>query len=192
MSAPVFFYDFSSPYSYLAAARVDDVLSVQPEWQPISFGFIVRHLGKTPWSFAADRQADFREIERRASERGLPPVRYPDGWPIETYSLTPLRAAALAAEAGLVRELSRELFAVAFVNGRSLADMDAVLDAADRAGMDRAELRRGLQRQDVKDRVRAATEAAIARGVSGVPTVAVGETLFWGDDRLEEAAAATA
>ena len=43
---PVFFYDVSSPYAYLAAARVDDVLSVRPEWRPIAFGVIVRQIGK--------------------------------------------------------------------------------------------------------------------------------------------------
>jgi 2-hydroxychromene-2-carboxylate isomerase len=63
-----------------------------------------------------------------------------------------------------------------------------VLDAAERVGMDRDAIAAGLERQETKDRLRAATESAIANGVIGVPTVAVGERLFWGDDRLEEAA----
>ena len=75
-----------------------------------------------------------------------------------------------------------------FVEGRDFADLDTTLDAAERAGMDREEVRAGIQRQDVKDRLRASTEEALARGVTGVPTVAVGDELFWGDDQLEAAA----
>jgi 2-hydroxychromene-2-carboxylate isomerase len=187
-----FFYDFSSPYSYLAAARVDDVLPVRPMWRPIAFGVIVQRTGKVPWSFAEDRRRDFEEIDRRAAERGLPPVRYPRGWPLQTYSLTPLRAAQLADDAGLLREVSRELFRAIFVDGQSLADLDTTLAAAERAGMDREEVRTGIERQDVKDRLRASTEEALARGVTGVPTVAVGDELFWGDDRLEAAVAIAA
>jgi 2-hydroxychromene-2-carboxylate isomerase len=77
-----------------------------------------------------------------------------------------------------------------FVDGRHLADLEAVLDAVERAGMDRAAVREGIERPEVKERLRMQTDAALARGVTGVPTVAVGEELFWGDDRLEDAAAA--
>jgi len=194
MSAPAceFFYDFASPYSYLAAMRVDEVLPVRPVWRPVAFGVIVQRLGKVPWSFAEDRRADFDEIERRAAARGLPPLRYPQGWPRETYSLAPLRAAWVAEEAGLLRETSRELFGAMFVDGRDLADLDTVLDAAERAGLERERVRAGIQRQEIKERLRTATDDALARGVTGVPTIAVGDALFWGDDRLEEAAAAAA
>jgi 2-hydroxychromene-2-carboxylate isomerase len=192
MSAPAceFFYDFSSPYSYLAATRVDEVLPVRPLWQPVAFGVIVERIRKVPWSFAEDRSTDFGEIDRRARERGLPEVRYPRGWPRETYSLTPLRAALLGGEAGLLREVSRELFKAIFVQGEDLSDLGATLDAAGRAGMDREQVAAGVQRQDIKDHLRVATEQAIERGITGVPTVVIGDELFWGDDQLEAAAAA--
>jgi 2-hydroxychromene-2-carboxylate isomerase len=187
-----FFYDFASPYSYLAAQRVDDLLPVEPAWRPIVFGAIVERRGKVPWSFAADRSAHFAEIDRRAAARGLPPVRYPEGWPRETYSLTPLRAALVAEEAGLLRELSLELFRAAFAEGQDLADAERILDAAERVGMERDAARAAITRQEIKDRLRANTDDALARGVAGVPTVAVAGQLFWGDDRLEDAAAALA
>jgi 2-hydroxychromene-2-carboxylate isomerase len=191
MSAPAceFFYDFASPYSYLAATRVDEVLPVRPLWQPVAFGVIVERIGKVPWSFAEDRSTDFGEIDRRARERGLPEVRYPPGWPRESYSLTPLRAALLGGEAGLLREVSHELFKAIFAQGEDLTDLGATLDAAERAGMDREQIAAGVQRQDIKDQLRVATDQAIERGVTGVPTVAVGDELFWGDDQLEAAAA---
>ena len=54
-SAPVFYYDLSSPYAYLAALRVDDVLPVRPEWRPIAFGVLIRAVGKVPWSLREGR-----------------------------------------------------------------------------------------------------------------------------------------
>jgi 2-hydroxychromene-2-carboxylate isomerase len=149
---------------------------------------IVRKLDKRPWSFQEDRRVHFEEIARRAVERGLPEVRYPDGWPAESYSLKPLRAALLAVDEQQLRLVSRELFRTMFVRGQHLADGEAVLDAAERAGMDRALVREGIERPEIKDRLREQTDEALARGVSGVPTVTVDEELFWGDDRLEEAA----
>ena len=151
---------------------------------------IVRARGKTPWSFAADRDAHFETISRRAAERGLPEVCYPEGWPADTYSLLGLRAALLAEDADQLRAISRALFTTMFVEGRHLADLEAVLDAAERAWFDRDRVRAGIEDSSVKAGLREHTDAALARGVTGVPTVAVGDELFWGDDRLEEAAAA--
>jgi 2-hydroxychromene-2-carboxylate isomerase len=187
---PIFYYDVSSPYAYLGASRVDDVLPVRPEWRPIAFGVIVRRLGKVPWSFAENREEDFAAIAQRADERGLPEVRYPRGWPVETYSLAPLRVTLLAENQDQLRAVSRELFRTMFVEGRHLADEAAVLEAAERAGLDPDTVPQGIAGPEIKQRLRDQTDAAFAAGVTGVPTVAVGERLFWGDDRLEEAAAA--
>jgi len=192
MEAPTFYYDLSSPYAYLTASRIDDVLPVRPQWRPIAFGVIVQRLGKLPWSFAHDRSANFREIDERAVARGLPPVRYPDGWPVKTYSVIALRAALLASDQDQLRAVTHELYRTAFVDGHHLADLETVLGAAERAGMDRAAMASALQSQEVKDHLREETDEALARGVTGVPTVVVGEHLFWGDDRLEDAAAALA
>ena len=52
MTTPVFFYDFSSPYSYMSANRVDEVLPSAPRWQPIMFGALIQAIGKVPWSIA--------------------------------------------------------------------------------------------------------------------------------------------
>jgi len=172
--------------------RVDEVLPVRPVWRPIAFGVIVQRIGKVPWSFREDRQADFAEIDRRATERGLPSLQYPHGWPRETYSLTPLRALLVAHDTRLLRELTRELFRAIFVEARDFTDLGATLDAAARAGMDREALKAAIQRQEVKNHLRATTDEALERGITGVPTVAVGDALFWGDDRLEAAAAAIA
>jgi 2-hydroxychromene-2-carboxylate isomerase len=190
LAAPVFYYDTNSPYSYLAANRVDEVLPVLPEWRPIAFGVIVREAGKVPWSFAADRTAHFEEIAGRARARGLPEVRYPLEWPVEGYSLNPLRAMLVTDGPEQLRAVTLELFRTMFAEGRSLKDLDTLIDATERAGMDRERVRAGIEDPEVKQRLRDNTDAALAAGVTGVPTVDVGGRLFWGDDRLEDAAAA--
>lgn len=163
---------------------------MRPQWRPIAFGVIIQRIGKTPWSLQSDREARLAEIAARAEALGLPPVRYPEGWPARTYSLAPLRALMLTRDQEQLRSLTRELYSSMFVAGQHLADLEAVLAAAERVGMQRDAVRDGISRDDVKERLRAHTDDALARGVTGVPTVAVDDQLFWGDDRLEDAAAA--
>jgi 2-hydroxychromene-2-carboxylate isomerase len=189
----VFYYDFSSPYSYLAAERISGLFAEagveQPEWQPISFGHVVQAIGKTPWSMQPEGPdpADLEEIRRRASERGLPEVRYPDGWPVESYSLNPVRAAVYAKQSGKVVSFSLAAFRQVFAAGRDMSDVDNVLIAAAACELHPKAVLKGIETAGVKEELRRATAEAMELGVTGVPTVAVGDELLWGDDRLEEA-----
>jgi 2-hydroxychromene-2-carboxylate isomerase len=188
-----FYYDFSSPYSYLAAERISGVFAEagleQPEWQPISFGHLLQATGRTPWSMRPDGPDPERlaEIQRRAVQRGLPEVRYPDGWPVANYSLNAPRAAIYAKESGRVVSFSLACFRQVFAAGKDMSDVDNVLIAAAACELHPNAVLKGIQRKSVKDKLRSATEEALALGVEGIPTVAVGNELFWGDDRLEEA-----
>ena len=187
---PVFLYDLMSPYAYLTAARIDDVLPQPATWQPVLLGGIFRHTGRSSWALDDERRrADgIAEIERRAAEYGLPPLRWPDRWP--TSSLQAMRLAVHARRSGRDRKFAAAAFRKAFVEGCDLGELEHVLAAAGEAGLEGAEA--ALADASVKDELRSATDAAAALGVFGVPTVAVGDTLFWGDDRLEDAAAALA
>lgn len=190
----VFFYDFSSPYSYLAAERISGLFAEagveQPEWQPVSFGHILKHSGRRPWSFEPDKTADLAEIQRRARDRGLPEVVYPQGWPIDNYSLNPVRAAIYAKESGRVVSFSLACFRQVFAAGRSMDDLDNVLIAAAACELHPKAVLKGIETASVKQALRRGTDEAIELGVEGVPTVAVGGELFWGDDRLEAAVGA--
>jgi 2-hydroxychromene-2-carboxylate isomerase len=193
-----FYYDFSSPYSYLAAERISGLFAEaeleQPEWQPISFGHVLQRSGRRPWSMQPDG-ADpehLAEIARRATDRGLPEVRYPKGWPVENYSLAPTRAAVYAKESGRVVSFTLACFRQVFAAGRDMSEVDNVLLAAAACELHPNAVLKGIETKSVKDRLRAATEQAIERGLQGIPTVAVGDRLFWGDDRLEEAVQAAA
>jgi 2-hydroxychromene-2-carboxylate isomerase len=184
----VFYYDFNSPFAYIAAHRVDDVLP-GARWQPIAFAFVLRAAQREPWSFDAEtRGPTMRDCEARAAALGLP-LRWPEGWPRDNYSLLPLRAAVLAERAGRLREFSRAAFRWNFAENGRLGETET-LRAAEEASLDPDELKAHLGDDDVKQAVKDATSAAIELGVYGVPTVQIGDELFWGDDRLEEAAAA--
>lgn len=187
---PVFYFDYSSPYAYLAAERVNSTLPVVPRWQPIAFAFVLRATGRTPWSLDERRDEGVAQVERRAAERGLPEIRWPPGWPVESYSLPALRAGIFAQASGRVVAYSLAAFRQAFAAGRSLADVDNVLLAAAACELHPRAVLKGIESRTVKEGLTAATEAAIERGVEGIPTVAVGDRLFWGDDRLEDAAEA--
>jgi 2-hydroxychromene-2-carboxylate isomerase len=193
MTEPVFFYDFSSPYSYLSANRVDDVLPAPVRWQPILFGALLAAVGKEPWSWhkGPARDAQMRECEQRAAALGLP-LQWPHDWPLGTYSILVLRAALVAEELGRLREFSLAAFRLGLGLGRDLTELDVVLEAADEAGVERDAIADGVTEPRIKQRLREATDAAVALGVTGVPTIGVGGELFWGDDRLEQAAAAIA
>ena len=157
-------------------------------WQPVLLGGLFKLNGRGSWARTERRAEGMAEVERRAAEYGLPPIRWPDPWP-DNY-LAAMRAAVYAQHEGLVREYALAAMAAAFAEGRHLGELEAVLDAAEAAGLDRERTRAALQEPAVKNALKVATEAAHERGVPGVPTVLAAGEVFWGDDRLEEAAAA--
>jgi 2-hydroxychromene-2-carboxylate isomerase len=190
MSDTTFYFDLGSPFAYLTAERVERLLPEPVVWQPVSLGALFKLNGRSSWALdgADSRRAGMAEVERRARESGLRPVRWPDPWP--TNYLYAMRAATYAFRVGRGRELATEAFRHAFVHGQDLAIAENVLWAAKQAGLDPRAVNDATRDPEIKLALRAATDAAYARGVFGVPTIAVGGELFWGDDRLADAAAA--
>ena len=159
-----------------------------PEWQPILLGAMLKQLGKTSWALGPSRADHLAEIERRLLTYGLPPLRLADSWP--SNYLFAMRVATWARQAGRVKEFVLAAYRRAFVVGEDLAAPDVVLHVAYEAGLDSVEAKARAESLAVKDALRIATERALALGVTGVPTVLVGDRLFFGDDRLDDAAAA--
>jgi 2-hydroxychromene-2-carboxylate isomerase len=189
-SQPVFYYDLGSPYAYLAAERMQRVLPVMPAWQPILLGGIWQETGGGSWARTDERETGMREIERRAAAYDLMPIRWPDEWPTNT--LKAMRAATFAASIGRAVAFSLAAFRQAFAGGKDLSDVDNVLIAAAACELHPNAVLKAIETQSTKDKLRAATKDAYDRGVRGVPTIAVGDQLFYGDDHLEEAASALA
>jgi 2-hydroxychromene-2-carboxylate isomerase len=187
---PVFYYDLGSPYAYLTAERLQRVLPVVPVWQPILLGGIWQQSGGQSWGVTGEREQGQREIERRADEYGLMPVRWPEGWPNNT--LKAMRAAVFAQSIGRAVAFSLAAFRQAFAAGRDLSDVDNILIAAAACELHPNAVLKAIETQSVKDKLKEATAEAYERGVRGVPTIAVGGELYYGDDRLEDAASALA
>jgi 2-hydroxychromene-2-carboxylate isomerase len=189
-----FYYDLGSPYAYLAAERIHAVFqeaaAEAPAWQPILLGGLFKRFGRDSWANGPGREEGMHEVERRAQAYGLPPIHWPEGWP-GNY-LFAMRVATFANEIGRGVSLPLAAFRQHFAAGRDLAQPDNVLIAAASAELHPRALTAAVERDSIKAALRDATDAAGDAGVTGVPSVVVGGEVFWGDDRLEEAAAAAA
>lgn len=183
---PTLYYDLGSPYAYLAVERAAAVLGVEPRLEPILVGGIFLERGHGSWALSPEREARIAEIEGRAERYGLPPLRWPAGWPNNT--LKAMRAAVWAQERGAGREFARAGFHRAFAEGVDLSDLAQVAAIAAEAGLPADEMPEAIDRQETKDALRRATARAWERGVAGVPTLEVGDEVFFGDDRLWVAA----
>jgi 2-hydroxychromene-2-carboxylate isomerase len=185
----VFYYDLGSPYAYLSAERISGLWGEaeleQPEWQPILLGGLFRHFDRGSWAQTEARAEGIAEVERRAGEYGLPPLVWPDPWPGEM--LTAMRVATFAKQTGRTVSFSLAAFRQQFAAGKDLTDPDNVMIAAAACELHPRALESAIKTKGVKDALREATDEAAAAGVFGVPSVRVGEQVFWGDDRLEEA-----
>ncbi len=183
-----------SPYAYLAAERVSGLFSERgleaPEWQPVLLGGLFKRFDRGSWANAAERAAGLVEVERRAADYGLPEIRWPDPFPGNT--LIAMRAATFAKQTGRTVAFALAAFRQAFAAGNDLSDPDMVLLAAAACELHPNAMQKAVESTAVKDALREATERAGDLGVKGVPSIVVGKSVFWGDDRLEDAAEAAA
>jgi len=185
-----FYLDLGSPYVYLASERLERFDFGPVHWRPVSLGALFKYSGRSSWGMGPRRELGMAEIEARALSYGLPPVRWPDGWP--SNYLNANRAALVAEEHGLLEAFVRTALRMAFAEGTDLSGETAFLEAAGRVGLDPALVKARIADQEIKDRLREYTDEAFAAGVTGVPTLRIGDRLFWGDDQLEIAAQAGA
>lgn len=185
---PRFFVDVGSPYAWLAGERVEAVLGCEVVWEPVLLGAVFAARGFGSWALTEARARGIEEVERRAVAYGLGPARWPEPWPGNT--LLAMRCAVAACERGAGRAFLLAALRLGFVDGRDLSDPAAVTDAASAAGIEGEALLAAASTPSVKAALRERTDAAIALGVRGVPSVVVGDQAFWGDDRLEDAARA--
>ncbi|HEY3021166.1 MAG TPA: DsbA family protein, partial [Solirubrobacteraceae bacterium] len=183
--APTFYYDLGSPYAWLAAERVNALLDEPPVWVPVLLGGIFRATGRSSWGETDARAAGMAEIERRARERGLGEVRWPEPWPND--GLRAMRAATYADAQGAGGAFALAAFRVHFVAGRALSEPEAIAEAAAAAGLEPEATLAATDHPEIKTRLRANTERALGEGVVGVPSLVIDGRVLWGDDRVEEA-----
>lgn len=168
---PAWYFDFISPFAYLQWQRLQ-ALGVAVRPVPVLFAAVLDHFGhKGPAEMNSKRRFTYRHVLFEAERRGIP-FRFPDAHPFN-----PLAALRLAVALGAQPDAVDAIFAQIWARGGSTEDF---AELARRFGID--DVAAATARADVKSTLRANTEAAIARGVFGVPTLAIGDELFWGDD----------
>jgi 2-hydroxychromene-2-carboxylate isomerase len=182
----VLYYDLASPYAYLAVMRAAEVLGEEPRLQPVLVGAIFGWRGRGSWALTDQRDAGEAEVERRAARYGLPPIDWPRGWPLN--SLSAMRAAVWAGRQGAGPQFARAVYEREFAHGEDITDVVLLDEIARGVGVE--DTREAVADPEIKQALRAATERAWELGVQGVPTLEAGRRLYFGDDRLEEAAAA--
>ncbi len=187
VAQPRFYFDLASPDAYLAAERVMHVLPEVPEWIPVRLDGLAA--GGVGAFRCAEEELIYREdVEARARRYELQRIRWPDPFPADT--AWAMLAATYTKQIGRGVAFALAAFRQAFAGGLDLSQRDNVLIAAAACELHPNAVLKALETQSVKDRLREVTSEAYERGVRGVPTIAVGDELFWGDDRLEEAASA--
>jgi 2-hydroxychromene-2-carboxylate isomerase len=128
----------------------------------------------------------WRDLERRASELGLP-WRRPEQYPVN--SLVTARVALVAAREGWCRAFTEEAFRLHWTEGVLIGTEDNLRRTLAHCGRDGSAVLAAAQSAEGKEALKQQTDRAVERGIFGAPSFVVGGELFWGDDRLEQAIA---
>ncbi len=195
MPEPIeFYFDFASPYSYLAAFRIDDIAARhgrEVAWKPMMLGVAFKKVGTAPLT-AYPLKGDYsrRDFQRTARIMGIV-LDLPDGFPHNT--LAAARAYYWAEDndpekaSNKAKELAMALFRAYFAEGRDIGQAEVVGDIAAKVGLDAEAVLEGIQDPAIKEKVKAVTNDAIDnRGVFGAPFFFVDGEPFWGCDRIDQ------
>lgn len=168
------YHDFISPFAYLHWPRVRALAATHAvDTVPILFASVLDAIGqKGPAEIPGKREYTYRYVLWRARRDGVP-LRFPDAHPFN-----PLPTLRLAIAAGNTVEATTAIYDWIWAQGRTADSVEALAPLCAALGVETA----ALGRDDVKSALRHNTEAAIAAGVYGVPTLAIGDALFWGGD----------
>ena len=190
MAEPVrFFFDFSSPFGYLAAQRIDAIGARHGRevvWIPFLLGVVFKKVGTGPLlELPLKGEYSFRDMNRSARLQGVP-FKLPEPFPFSSVAASRGFYWAEANDPTRKKEVALALYHRIFGEGGNLATADEVADLLAGLGYDRDTVLAGLGDAAIKDRLRAATEEALEAGVFGSPFFVVDGEPFWGSDRLEQ------
>jgi 2-hydroxychromene-2-carboxylate isomerase len=173
------YFDFISPYSYLHLKQFGRLpADLEIEYVPILFAGLLKHYGhKGPAEIPPKRSYMYRQLVWLAGKLDIP-FQFPPSHPFN-----PIHALRLVLAAGPTREHVETAFDMAWKEGGDLQDPQTLAELARRLHID--DVQAVLADEQVKARLKANTDAAIAVGVFGVPTFRLGDTWFWGQDSLE-------
>ncbi|HMG25055.1 MAG TPA: 2-hydroxychromene-2-carboxylate isomerase [Kofleriaceae bacterium] len=187
-----FWCELASPYTYLAAVRIEalaDAAGVELGWQPFLLGPIFAAAGwpTSPFEIYPDKGRHmWRDVAREAAALGVA-LQRPSQFPRN--SVAAARVARLGVERGWGPAFIRAALAANFAGDRDIAAPEVIDDLLAGLGLDGPALRAEADGPAHRPALRAATERAVALHIFGAPSFVVGDELFWGNDRLERALA---
>ncbi|HEX6956696.1 MAG TPA: 2-hydroxychromene-2-carboxylate isomerase [Ferrovibrio sp.] len=190
MAAPLeFYFDFSSPYGYIAAQRIDAIAAKhnrEVDWRPMLLGAVFKIAGTQPLThYPLKGQYSTHDFKRSAREHGIA-FNMPEKFPLPTQAAA--RGVYWLKEVLPAKAVPfiKAVYAAYFVDGKDISSPDLLADIAAGMGVDRKELLAGIENPEIKDKLREVNDDAIKnRGVFGSPFIIVDGEPFWGADRLE-------
>jgi 2-hydroxychromene-2-carboxylate isomerase len=190
MPAPIeFYFDFSSPYSYLASEQIEPLAARfgrRVDYKPTLLGATFKISGLRPL-VEVPLKGDYsrRDFQRSARFSGVPFV-LPDPFPISTVSVARAYLWLADTESERARAFVHAAFRAYFAQGRNISEPAVLGDVLREVGSDPAQALAAIQQPHIKDRLRAQVDASLARGVFGAPFIVVDGEPFWGHDRLPQ------
>lgn len=184
-----FWFDFSSPYSYLASEVIDDLATRhgrKVKWRPIMLGAAFKASG-VPFLLSVPLKGDYskHDIERSARFLGVP-YAFPPKFPLPTLAAARGYYWLHGQDCGNAREFAHAVFRAYWVDGRDISELSVVAEIAERLGIDREAFTTAIATSEIKERLKQETDAAIAKGMFGAPYFMVDDEPFWGADRLPQ------
>lgn len=188
MSEPIdFFFEFSSPYGYIAAELVEEVekrIGRPMTWRPILLGPMFKATGQAPLTEIPLKGEYAKRDFLRSAGLHQVPYRHPSKFPIGTVAAARAFYWISDRDPLLARQVARALYRAFFVEDRDISAPATVLEIAAAQGVDTGALAQALEDPALKERTRREVEAAMAKGVFGSPFFIVDGEPFWGSDRL--------
>ena len=187
-----FWYEFASSYSYLSVMRIEALAGqagVEVAWRPFLLGpvFLAMGWNDSPFNIYPPKgRYMWRDLARLAGKYDLP-FRLPSRFPRS--GLLAARVALLGVEPGWVAAFSRAVMLANFAEDREIGETGVIAGILDDLGLPAQELLALAVSEENKAALRRQTELASELGLFGAPSFRVGEELFWGNDRLEDALA---
>lgn len=191
MPKPIeFWFDFSSPYSYLASEKIDELAARHGrsvDYKPTLLGAVFKVTGGAPLTELGPAKAKYavHDFERSARFAGVA-FKHPSTFPIATVNAARAVLWLQTQDAALATRFVHAAFRAFFTQDRNLAEPTVLATLASEIGVDPAQMARGIQDAAIKDRLKALVEESIARGMFGAPTIFVDGEMFWGNDRLPQ------
>ena len=184
-----FYFDFSSPYGYLAAEKINALAARHGRgvrWQAILLGAVFKLNGQQPLT-EIPIKGDYSRHDMLRSARWMDvPFRMPSRFPISTVAAARLFYWLDGQDAALAQNFALAAYRAYFAEDRDISKTETVADIAATFNIDKAAALAAMNDNTVKERTRSAVDAAIALGVFGSPYIVVDGEPFWGADRLEQ------